>query len=293
METLPVTRLRVFGILVGPESGVLAIDCAVLLWRAGSLQPCPWGTITRETRLAPLTHRRKTHASRIHRPGRRHPLLRRLHHRAHGNEPLLSPDRGPCVLLFLRTIVFWGGVFLMGGIPHVEWTPLLLFVGLGVLQTATSLLQLTGIHRLGAARAEPLRNTYPLWSAVIAIVFLGEKASPGIIAGTLLVVGGITLISWQPAESGLRYRWWEGIFSLTAALFAGVAFPIRRIAFDISNEPLYFAAVLAIVSFVSLGPRTSISVSGPSSSCSTAARCRRSSCRASSNPPAHCCRSSR
>ena len=169
-----------------------------------------------------------------------------------------SPLTAACVLLFLRTVVFWGGVFLMGGIPHVEWTPLLLFVGLGVLQTATSLLQLTGIHRLGAARAEPLRNTYPLWSAVIAIAFLGEQASLGIIAGTLLVVGGITLISWQPAESGLRYRWWEGIFSLLAALFAGVAFPIRRIAFDISNEPLYFAAVLAIVSFVSLGPYVNI-----------------------------------
>lgn len=165
-----------------------------------------------------------------------------------------SPLTAACVLLSLRTVVFWSGVFLMGGIPHVEWTPLLLFVGLGVLQTATSLLQLTGIHRLGAARAEPLRNTYPLWSAVIAIAFLGEQASPGIIAGTLLVVGGIALISWQPAESGLRYRWWEGIFSLLAALFAGVAFPIRRIAFDISNEPLYFAAILAIVSFVSLGP---------------------------------------
>ncbi len=169
-----------------------------------------------------------------------------------------SPLTAACVLLFLRTVVFWGGVLLMGGIPHVEWTPLLLFVGLGVLQTATSLLQLTGIHRLGAARAEPLRNTYPLWSAVIAIAFLGEQASLGIIAGTLLVVGGITLISWQPAESGLRYRWWEGIFSLLAALFAGVAFPIRRIAFDISNEPLYFAAVLAIVSFVSLGPYVNI-----------------------------------
>ena len=169
-----------------------------------------------------------------------------------------SPLTAACVLLFLRTVVFWGGVFLMGGIPHVEWTPLLLFVGLGVLQTATSLLQLTGIHRLGAARAEPLRNTYPLWSAVIAIAFLGEQASLGIIAGTLLVVGGITLISWQPAESGLRYRWWEGIFSLLAALFAGVAFPIRRIAFDISNEPLYFAAVLAIVSFVSLGPYVNV-----------------------------------
>ena len=169
-----------------------------------------------------------------------------------------SPLTAACVLLCLRSVVFWVGVYLTGGIPHVEWLPLLLFVGLGVLQTATSLLQLTGIHRLGAARAEPLRNTYPLWSAVIAIALLGEQASPGILAGTVLVVGGIVLISWQPADSGLRFHWWEAIFPLLAALFAGIAFPIRRIAFDISNEPLYFAAILSIVSFVSLGPYVAV-----------------------------------
>ena len=165
-----------------------------------------------------------------------------------------TPLTAACVLLFLRTVVFWSGVFLTGGAPRVEWLPLLLFVGLGILQTATSLLQLTGIHRLGAARAEPLRNTYPLWSALIAIVFLREQAGLGILAGTVLVVGGIGLISWQPVDSGLRYHWWEAVFPLLAALFAGIAFPIRRIAFDISNEPLYFAAILSIVSFVSLGP---------------------------------------
>ena len=169
-----------------------------------------------------------------------------------------TPLTAACVLLFFRTVAFWIGVFLTGGIPHVEWTPLLLFVGLGVLQTATSLLQLTGIHRLGAARAEPLRNTYPLWSAAIAIMLLGEQAGPGILAGTVLVVGGIGLISWQPADSGLRFHWWEAVFPLLAALFAGIAFPIRRIAFDISNEPLYFAAILAVVSFVSLGPYAAV-----------------------------------
>jgi len=169
-----------------------------------------------------------------------------------------SPLTAACVVLSVRVILFWGAVFLTGGIPEVDWLPVLLFVLLGVLQTATSLLQLTGIHRLGAARAEPLRNTYPLWSALIAILFLGEQAGPGVLGGTVLVVGGIGLISWQPAASGLRYHWLDAIFPLLAALFAGIAFPVRRVAFDISNEPLFFAAILAIVSFASLGPYLAI-----------------------------------
>lgn len=169
-----------------------------------------------------------------------------------------SPLTAACVVLFVRTILFWSALLLTGGIPDVPWLPVLLFVALGILQTATSLLQLTGLHRLGAARAEPLRNTYPLWSALLAIVFLGEQAGPAILGGTLLVVGGISLISWQPAAAGMRYRWWDAIFPLLAALFAGIAFPVRRVAFEISNEPLFFAAILSIVSFLSLGPYLAI-----------------------------------
>lgn len=169
-----------------------------------------------------------------------------------------TPLTAACVVLFVRTVLFWSALFLTGGIPDVAWLPVLLFVVLGVMQTATSLLQLTGLHRLGAARAEPLRNTYPLWSALLAIVFLGEHAGPGILGGTLLVVGGISLISWQPAASGMRYHWWDAIFPLLAALLAGIAFPVRRVAFDISNEPLFFAAILSIVSFISLGPYLTI-----------------------------------
>ena len=169
-----------------------------------------------------------------------------------------NPLTAACVTLFVRAILLWSAVFLTGGIPDVEWLPLLLFVMLGIMQTATSLLQLTGIHRLGVARADPLRNTYPLWAALIAIVFLGEQAGPGILGGTLLVVGGISLISWQPAASGMTYHWWNAIFPLLAALFAGIAFPVRRVAFDISNEPLFFAAILSVVSFISLGPYLAI-----------------------------------
>jgi drug/metabolite transporter (DMT)-like permease len=69
---------------------------------------------------------------------------------------------------------------------------------LGIQQSVTSLLTFVGLHKIGTSRSQPLRNTYPLWSALIAIVIMHERASAMIVAGTLLIVVGVVLISWKP-----------------------------------------------------------------------------------------------
>jgi uncharacterized membrane protein len=164
-----------------------------------------------------------------------------------------TPLTTTCVSLSVRTVSLWTAVFLTGGIPRVEFLAVLLFVLLGIMQTATSVLTFVGISKIGASRSNPLRSTYPLWSAIIAILFLVEDAGLAIIAGTLLVVTGTILISRQPEESGPGHRWWHALFPLGAAVFAGIAFPVRRYALMISNEPLFFAALLAVVSLTCLG----------------------------------------
>ncbi len=152
--------------------------------------------------------------------------------------------------LSVRAVALWSAVFLTGGIPKVEPIAVVLVVILGIIQTATSLLTFTGIYRIGASRSEPLRNSYPLWSAILAVTMLHEQAGFAILLGTLLVVAGVTLISWRPAVITSAYRWWDVLFPLAAAFLAGFAFPIRRYALTISNEPLFFAAVIAVVPFL-------------------------------------------
>ncbi len=156
------------------------------------------------------------------------------------------------VALSVRTVTLWTAVFLTGGIPEVATISVVVFILLGLLQTATSLLTYIGIEKIGASRSQPLRNTYPLWSAIIAITVLGEEAGPPVLAGTLFVVTGVVLISWQPGERASAYRWWHVLFPLGAALFAGLAFPVRRYALLISNQPLFFSALLAAVSLTCL-----------------------------------------
>ena len=145
----------------------------------------------------------------------------------------------------------WGST---GGIPIFARLALIVFVILGILQSFTSLLTFVGLHRIGTSRSQPLRNTYPLWSAAIAMVILHEKASAMIVAGTLLIVAGVVLISWKPDVSPPGYRWWYIVYSLAAGVLAGVAFPLRRYGLTITNEPVFFAAVVAVVSLAGAVP---------------------------------------
>ncbi|MBI4528612.1 MAG: DMT family transporter [Deltaproteobacteria bacterium] len=163
-----------------------------------------------------------------------------------------TPLTASVAAMGVRTLTLWAALFLTRGLPGAHFVAVLLFGLLGLVQTITSLLTFVGLHKIGASRSEPLRNSFPLWSAIIAITILGEKANLAILLGTILIVAGVILLSWRPATPSATYRWWHVLFSLSAAFLAGVAFPVRRYALTISNEPIYLAAVLASVSFTCL-----------------------------------------
>jgi uncharacterized membrane protein len=165
-----------------------------------------------------------------------------------------TPLAATIVSLLARTILLWTAVVFTGGIPGFARLALIVFVILGILQSVTSLLTFVGLHRIGTSRSQPLRNTYPLWSALIAIVVMQEKASALIVAGTLLIVAGVILISWKPDVPPPGYRWWHIVYSLGAGVLAGVAFPLRRYGLTITDEPVFFAAVVAVVSLAGAVP---------------------------------------
>ncbi|HXG53064.1 MAG TPA: EamA family transporter [candidate division Zixibacteria bacterium] len=165
-----------------------------------------------------------------------------------------TPIVATVVSLTARTATLWTAVFVTGGIPRFATPALVVFVVLGVLQSATSLLTFIGLHKVGTARSQPLRNTYPLWSAAIAVLVMGERAGGMILAGTALIVVGVVLISWKPQAPPPGYRWWHVLYSLAAGALAGIAFPLRRLGLTITNEPVFFAAVVAVVSLIGAVP---------------------------------------
>jgi uncharacterized membrane protein len=118
----------------------------------------------------------------------------------------LDPLTATIVSLAARTATLGAAVAVTGGIPSYAQLALMVFVFLGALQSAISLLTFIGLQKVGSARSQPLRNSYPLWSAAIAIAFLDEHAGLAVLGGTLLVVAGVVLISWKPETAPPNYR---------------------------------------------------------------------------------------
>lgn len=161
-----------------------------------------------------------------------------------------TPTTVTYVSLLVHTITLWTAVFLTGGIPPVAPLALVLFLIGGSLQPMTRLLTYTGVEKLGASRSYTLRATTPLFSTIVAIAALKEEAGWAILLGTLLIVVGIMVVSWDTTAQPSSFRWWHLLIPLAAAFLAGIVHPIRRYALILSDEPLFFAAVVGAISLV-------------------------------------------
>ncbi|MBI4525877.1 MAG: DMT family transporter [Deltaproteobacteria bacterium] len=159
-----------------------------------------------------------------------------------------TPTTVTFVSLLVHAVTLSAAVFVTGGIPKVAMKAVILFVIGGSLQPIIRLFTYTGVEKIGASRSYTLRATAPLFSAIVAITVLKEQAGAGIMVGTLLIVIGVMFISWEKRQQRSSYRWWHLLFPLTAAVLAGIVHPIRRAGLTISDEPLFFAALVGIVS---------------------------------------------
>ncbi|HXV83885.1 MAG TPA: DMT family transporter [Candidatus Binatia bacterium] len=158
-----------------------------------------------------------------------------------------TPITVTLISVTVHALTLWTALLLAGGIPEVSWWVLFLFVLTGTLQPIIRLFTYAGIHYVGASRGTTLRSSHPLFSTILAVVFLDEQVSLPIVVGTILIVAGVTLISWQPEIQRTSFRWWHLGYPLGAAFLAGISHPLRRYALGLANEPLYLAAMIGII----------------------------------------------
>src|SRR5437867_7361250 len=142
----------------------------------------------------------------------------------------LSPAFNSVTLNAARSTL--GGVFILawvvttGGLAELTAMSAQAFVLLAV-----SVLIAVGVgdtvffesaRELGLARAMTVSMTYPLISALLAGLFLGERLTPRLAAGSVLALAGLAL-TMRPGfrtGEGSRRRFWVGIGAATLASVA-------------------------------------------------------------------------
>ena len=112
---------------------------------------------------------------------------------------------------------------LRGEFSQVQWTPtvLLFLLGSGVLQTLYFVTLQHGYKVGDLSLIYPLaRGTGPLFATLGAVFLLGERPTPVGMAGALLIIGGVFVISSSAAANGFNRRAAVGFGVLTGLFIA-------------------------------------------------------------------------
>ena len=140
-----------------------------------------------------------------------------------------GPYTGVWINMLVGSVCLWIAVLFTGGIGQPTLTAFALFVLAGLIGTvAGRVLRFFAIERVGASITGAFTNVTPLVSSGLAILLLGEHVTIPIVAGTLVIVAGATLLSTGGRSLGVRpAQLWLPI--LSAACFGIVAI-LRKIA---------------------------------------------------------------
>jgi uncharacterized membrane protein len=153
--------------------------------------------------------------------------------------------------LLINIIFLWSLFLLFTPLSSLTRASILIFAAVGLFQPGlTRLLSYKGIDTLGVAITDPIRATTPLFSAMMAILFLGETLTLPIVVATLMIIAGITLLSWRAGSMKLSgsavYLW----YPIAAPALAGATQVVRKFGLAAVPHPLLAAAVTATSSLV-------------------------------------------
>lgn len=154
------------------------------------------------------------------------------------------------IVVLLVNIALLVPVALVVGYPDYTVPPdaILSFALAGLVGTMLGrAFEYEGIKRIGASRSEPIKASQPLHAALLAVVVLGETLTSLAGVGTVLVVVGIAIISWESrsSDAGLESISWSLALPLASAFMYGI-------------EPIFAKVGLATgtSAFVGLGIKT-------------------------------------
>jgi uncharacterized membrane protein len=122
----------------------------------------------------------------------------------------------------------WIALLFAGGLGRPTATAVAFFALAGLIGTVGGrLLRFISIETVGASISAALINLSPLVASALAIAVLGERVTVPILVGTLVIVGGTTLLSAGGRATGVRAA--ALVLPLMSAVCFGVVAVLRKI----------------------------------------------------------------
>jgi drug/metabolite transporter (DMT)-like permease len=128
--------------------------------------------------------------------------------------------------------------FLLHG-QSIEWRAVPIFAAVGLVFPAIlTILTFASNRALGPVVTGALGNLSPLLSVAVAVLILHEPLRPLQLAGLLIAVSGVFVITVTRSEGLRDWRSWALLLPLGASVVRGVIPPVIKIGLDIWPVPI-------------------------------------------------------
>ncbi len=148
-------------------------------------------------------------------------------------------------VLTINAVVSGGSLVIAlfrGTLLSSSLVPLLWFAAMGAVGAGVgSICRMVAVERMGLGPSTLVASTTPLWGVILAIAVLGEQPTARVWAGTLLIVGGVSLITLARDRGGTRFREWFRaalIFPVVASLVYAIAPVFTKFAYSHQKTPM-------------------------------------------------------
>ena len=150
-------------------------------------------------------------------------------------------------------LILWPLALVLTDFTATNIAGILLFALSGVLTPGfVRLLYYQGMKKLGAPVNSSLFSIYPLYTSLLAVLFLSEILAPGNWGGIFFVFLGGILVEWSSREVniGNKHSRKNLIYPVMGGLALGVGSIFRKYALDLFNAPVLGVAVAYTFSLV-------------------------------------------
>jgi uncharacterized membrane protein len=159
---------------------------------------------------------------------------------------------GSLISLGTSAAVFWLLVLVFIPLSALETSAVGYFVAAGIFAPAIGqTLGYVGMERIGVARSSPIVNTSPIFSSILAVIFLGELWVLQNVVGTFLVIFGVIILSSGKRIEGVWQKK-DLVYPILAAVAFGISTSLRKTGLTLMPLPILAAAVTVGTAFVAL-----------------------------------------